>query len=56
MDADNAAARMKWLLDWLQSRKYVVNDRDLTLTVKAETAPRDACGITLTLEPPARAA
>lgn len=55
MDADNAVARMKCPLDWLQSRRYIVNDRDLTLTVKAETASRDACGITLTLEPPARA-
>jgi hypothetical protein len=33
--------------------EYIVNDRNLTLTVRAETAPRDACGITL--EPPARA-
>jgi len=39
-----------------QSREYIVTDRDLTPTVKAETAPLDACGITLTLEPPARAA
>lgn len=56
MDVDNAAARVKWPLDWLQSRGYIVNDRDLTLSVKAEAAPRDACGITLTLEPPARVA
>jgi hypothetical protein len=56
MDADNAAARMKWRLDWLQSRKDIVNDREPTLTVKAETAPLGACAITLTLEPPARAA
>jgi hypothetical protein len=34
--------------------EYIVNDRDLTLIVKAETAPRDACGITV--EPPASAA
>jgi len=34
--------------------EYIVNDGDLTLIVKAETAPRDACGITV--EPPARAA
>jgi len=54
MDADNATARMKCLLDLLQSRKFILNDRDLTLTVKAETAPRDACGITF--ERPARAA
>ena len=30
-----------------------MNDRDLTLTAKAEAAPRDASGITL--ESPARA-
>lgn len=55
MDADNAAARCKWPLDWLQSRGYIVNDRDITLTVAAETAARDACGITLALEPAPRA-
>jgi hypothetical protein len=33
--------------------EYNVNDGDLTLIVKAKTAPRDACGITV--EPPERA-
>lgn len=27
MDQDNAVARHKWLLDWLQTRGYVQNDR-----------------------------
>lgn len=29
MDNDNAMARHKWPLDWLQTRGYVANDRDL---------------------------
>ena len=28
-DADNLLARFKWAGDWLESRGYVVNDRDL---------------------------
>lgn len=32
MDADNAMARHKWPLDWLQSRRYLTNDRDLEWT------------------------
>lgn len=27
MDVDNAMARHKWPLDWLQEREYIVNDR-----------------------------
>jgi hypothetical protein len=29
MDHDNAMARHKWILDWLQSRGYVANDKHL---------------------------
>lgn len=29
MDADNAMARHKWVLDWLQSRGYIANDKHL---------------------------
>jgi hypothetical protein len=29
MDLDNAMARLKWPLDFLQSRGYIVNDKDL---------------------------
>ena len=52
--------RPTWSETWaygpwtLAVSEYIVNDRDLTLTVKAETAHRDACGITP--GPPARAA
>jgi hypothetical protein len=34
--------------------EYIMNDGELTLIMKAETAPRDACGITV--DRPARAA
>jgi hypothetical protein len=27
MDADNAMARHKWVIDWLQKAGYIVNDR-----------------------------
>ncbi len=29
MDADNAMARHKWALDWLQGAGYIANDRNL---------------------------
>jgi hypothetical protein len=55
MDDDNAMARHKWLVDWLRTRGYIVDDRkrrltwagfpEQTVTRKAE--PR----ITLTLSP-----
>jgi len=55
MEADNAAARNEIAPgNWLHFSECIVNDRDLTLTVKTQTAPREARGITL--EPPARAA
>ena len=27
MDEDNAVARLKWVLDWLKTRGYIVDDR-----------------------------
>lgn len=42
MDADNAMARHKWPLDWLQSRGYIVNDKHLTwTTLPAQFVKRD---------------
>lgn len=48
-DTDNCHARLKNVLDWLQTRGYIVNDRDLRYTLTTRTAPRDDLGITLTL-------
>jgi hypothetical protein len=57
MDADNAHARTKWCFDWLQTRGYIMNDRDVVRTVEPTAAgSRTRCGITLTLEPLSRAA
>jgi hypothetical protein len=56
MDDDNAASRCKDLGDWLQTRGYIANDRDLRLTVTPVASPAAAVGITLTLEPTPRAA
>ncbi len=43
MDQDNAVARHKWLLDWLQSRGYVQNDRLLEWAAfPAQTISRKA--------------
>jgi len=51
MDQDNATARVKWCLDWLVSRGYLVDDKPkhLTLSVTSATAPRAECGVTLRL-------
>jgi hypothetical protein len=49
MDHDNAHARLKWVLDWLQTRGYIVNDRDLRYQLEHTTAPRKEVGITLVL-------
>ena len=49
MDHDNAHARLKWVLDWLQTRGYIANDRHLGYRLNATTAPRKDLGITLTL-------
>jgi hypothetical protein len=49
MDHDNAHARLKWVLDWLQTRGYIVNDRDLRYQLENTTAPRKEVGITLIL-------
>jgi hypothetical protein len=49
MDHDNAHARLKWVLDWLQTRGYIVNDRDLRYQLDNKTAPRKEVGITLVL-------
>jgi hypothetical protein len=49
MDHDNAHARLKWVLDWLQTRGYMANDRDLKYHLDNKTAPRKDVGITLVL-------
>jgi hypothetical protein len=49
MDHDNAHARLKWVLDWLQTRGYMANDRDLRYQLENKTAPRKEAGITLVL-------
>ena len=49
MDQDNAHARLKWPRDWLETRGYIVNDRDLRYELDATTAPRNLLGITLVL-------
>ena len=33
MDEDNLAARMKWPLDWLEDREFIVNDKNIRLKV-----------------------
>jgi hypothetical protein len=54
MDADNAVARHKWLLDWLESRGYIANDQRLewaafpAQTVRRSIQPK----IVLELTPP----
>lgn len=49
MDQDGAHARLKWCLDWLQTRGYVENDKHLAYTLVTATAPRKLVGITLVL-------
>ena len=49
MDKDNANGRLKDLNDWLQTRGYLVNDRDFDYTLTYRTAPRAELGITLVL-------
>lgn len=49
MDQDNAHSRLKWVRDWLETRGYIVNDRDLTYQLNAVTAKRVDLGITVVL-------
>lgn len=49
MDRDNANARLKDLNDWLQTRGYLVNDRDFDYLLDIRTAPRNLLGITMTI-------
>lgn len=52
MDADNAMARHKWPLDWLQTRGYIANDKDLEwAALPAQTISRKTTGINLYLTP-----
>jgi hypothetical protein len=48
-DKDNANARLKPVLDWLQTRGYIVNDRDLEYELDRRVASRKDLGITLVL-------
>ena len=48
-DIDNCHARCKDVFDWLESRGYIVNDRELRYQLVAVTAPQKLLGITLTL-------
>lgn len=42
MDADNAMARHKWTLDWLQGAGYIRNDRELVWSgVPEQVVKRD---------------
>ena len=52
MDPDNLAARCKYLLDWLVTRGYLVDDspRTITLTV-TQRVDRTNRGATVTLTP-----
>lgn len=50
MDQDNASHRMKWVWDWLQSRGYIVNDRDVRCDVTPVASKRKEQGVTLELE------
>lgn len=49
MDQDNANRRMKWVWDWLQSRAYLVNDRDVRCDVIPMASTRKGAKIVLTL-------
>jgi hypothetical protein len=55
MDDDNAMTRHKWLVDWLRTRGYIVDDRKRRLTwagFPTQTVTRKAdARITLTLTP-----
>jgi hypothetical protein len=53
MDEDNAYRRLKWVWDWLQSRGYLVNDREVRCKVTPVASKRKEQGITLTIEPAA---
>jgi hypothetical protein len=48
-DLDNAYARLKWIGDWLETRGYVANDKDVRYTLDCRTAQRADLGITLVL-------
>ena len=50
MDRDNGHARIKWVLDWLQTRGYVMNDKWVTYDLDVIASPRKEVGITMTLE------
>jgi hypothetical protein len=49
MDQDNANRRMKWVWDWLQSRGYLTNDRNVRCVVVPVASKRKDQGITLVL-------
>ena len=49
MDQDNANGRLKDLNDWLQTRGYLVNDRDFDYQLCVKTAGRADLGITMVL-------
>ena len=55
MDDDNAAARHKWLLDWLVSRGYIASDRRVHCRWEAFPEQRvtrsEPARITLTITP-----
>lgn len=55
MDDDNAMIRHKWLIDWLRTRGYIVDDRKRRLTwagfPEQRVTRREAASITLTLTP-----
>jgi hypothetical protein len=50
MDQDNAHRRMKWVWDWLQSRGYIVNDREVRCELTPVASGRKNQGITLIIE------
>ena len=49
MDQDNAHSRLKWIRDWIETRGYVVNDRDLAYVLDARVAERKHLGVTVVL-------
>ncbi len=54
MDHDNAMSRLKWPVDWLQSRGYLKNDRDLQwVALPAQVVSRAVpAGVEITLDTP----
>lgn len=49
MDRDGAHSRVKWILDWLETRGYIENDRELDYQLDPRTASRADLGVTLVL-------